>query len=424
MLSAIKKGSPNKKNRVKYENPEFSSFVSAREIAPYYGIRVLCMFLVAWFHIWQQSWLMPVIQVGTWRLDLTFMVRSGYIFVDGLILLSSFLLFLPYAKHQEAGTPLPSTKSFFQKRVARILPAYYFTIFFITVFVSLPLQRYISPGAGVKDVLMHMTFTHTFSRATYLYTPINGVLWTLAIEVQGYLLFPLMAKAFMKKPFLTYGGMVLFSFAYRFGIQQLFADTSMWFNQLPAFIDVYANGMAGAWILVALQKRGRNNKKEKLFFTALLAAALSLIVLFMKKQAAVTAGGEEIRLMQMDLRFPLTVVFSMLLVSLPFTFKAVKGVFGNKLMKFLAGISFNYYIWHQTLAVWLKKWGIPLSRSLEPHVMGDKPWQWQYTILCFALAVVVATVLTYGVERPLGKWITAKMKNADQKNAKQKEKIA
>ena len=58
------------------------------------GLRVLMIFIVSWYHIWQQSWLRPV--VGSYSLD--YLVRSGYIWVDGTVLLSSFLLFLPYAR--------------------------------------------------------------------------------------------------------------------------------------------------------------------------------------------------------------------------------------------------------------------------------------------------------------------------------------
>ena len=54
------------------------------------GYRVILVFLVSWYHIWQQSWLTPRLPlVGS----LDFLMRSGYVHVDGMILLSGFLLF-------------------------------------------------------------------------------------------------------------------------------------------------------------------------------------------------------------------------------------------------------------------------------------------------------------------------------------------
>ena len=57
------------------------------------GLRVLMIFIVSWCNIGQQGWLSPVI--GSVNLD--YLVRSGYVWVDGTVLLSSFLLFLPDA---------------------------------------------------------------------------------------------------------------------------------------------------------------------------------------------------------------------------------------------------------------------------------------------------------------------------------------
>ena len=70
------------------------------------GLRVLMILIVSWYHIWQQSWLRPVI--GSYSLD--YLVRSGYIWVDGTVLLSAFLLFLPWAKAMKEKTCRPRTR--------------------------------------------------------------------------------------------------------------------------------------------------------------------------------------------------------------------------------------------------------------------------------------------------------------------------
>jgi len=40
-----------------------------------------------------------------------------------------------------------------------------------------------------RHLLSHLTFTHTFSNVTFF--SLNGVLWSLGVEVHYYLLFPL-----------------------------------------------------------------------------------------------------------------------------------------------------------------------------------------------------------------------------------------
>ena len=54
------------------------------------GIRALAILIIVWYHIWQQSWLIP--RIGSFSLD--FIPRYGFILVDMLILLSSFKVYL------------------------------------------------------------------------------------------------------------------------------------------------------------------------------------------------------------------------------------------------------------------------------------------------------------------------------------------
>ena len=98
------------------------------------GFRVLMVGIVAWFHFWQQSWLTP--HIGTYSLD--YLVRAGYMCVDGTILLSAFLLFLPYARSSVEGRPLPSVRNFYRRRVMRIVPSYLFVTFLMLFAVVLP----------------------------------------------------------------------------------------------------------------------------------------------------------------------------------------------------------------------------------------------------------------------------------------------
>lgn len=392
--------------------------LSTKNIPVLNGLRVLFLFLIAWYHVWQQSWLTPGFTLGDSHVSLAFIVRSGYIFVDGLLLLSGFLLFLPFARHKVEGSPMPSYGEFYKRRIARILPSYYFAIFFVVVFVALPKGQYETLGDMARDVVMHMTFTHTFSRATYLYTPINGVLWTLGVEVQAYVIMPFVARWFLKKPAVVFPAMVGAGLLYRAGVQCWAADTSMWFNQLPAFFDVYAIGMAGAWLFVKTANRRPNPRASERGIATLLSLGAILAVIILMKSQAAASGSENIRITQMNQRLPLALAIVGLMVTLPFTFRGIRALFGNRVTAFLGMISYNYYIWHQSLALWLKSWGIPAATVLDPHRVGEKSWQIPYTLLCFGLALVVSTVLTYGVEKPAGRWLLNRMENRDKLSKK------
>ena len=112
------------------------------------GLRTLMIFIVSWYHIWQQSWLSPT--VGNFSFD--YLLRSGYIWVDGTVLLSAFLLYRPYARARRAGDCLPDPRSFYLRRARKILPGYYFLLFVTLLGICLPWRLYDSPQFLVKDL--------------------------------------------------------------------------------------------------------------------------------------------------------------------------------------------------------------------------------------------------------------------------------
>ena len=94
--------------------------------------------------------------------------------VDGTILLSGFLLFLPYARAMLLGEAVPNTKQFYQRRIMRIVPSYYFVTLALLFAVALPWHLYYNSSDMVRDVVMHLTFTQTFNPATLYCNPHRG----------------------------------------------------------------------------------------------------------------------------------------------------------------------------------------------------------------------------------------------------------
>ena len=120
------------------------------------GLRVLMIFIVSWFHIWQQSWLEPAITLPGFRYSLDYLVRSGYVWVDGTVLLSAFLLYLPLAR--KGRSRVPDVKEFYIRKAKRILPGYWFIILLFFFGICLPWNLYYGNGPFmVKDLFTHLT---------------------------------------------------------------------------------------------------------------------------------------------------------------------------------------------------------------------------------------------------------------------------
>ena len=377
---------------------------SSKYVAIADGMRAIFIFIISWYHIWQQSWLQPTLYLGKFKLDVYPLVRTGYMWVDGMLLLSGFLTFLPYARSMLARKPLPDTGTFYKKRVARILPAYLFCIFLLFFADALPNAMYSEPKYMWQDLLAHLTFTHTFFPFTYFSTHLNVVLWTLAIEVQFYLIFPLLAKAFAKRPAVTWLAMVGAAWLYRGYVTLFVTSNNIWINQLIAFMDIYALGFLGAWMYVQLTRSIRPNAAVQILMTAMCAVILFLLWQLVLRQNY-TSGYEALRAMQMRNRFALGALLTMFILCASFAINGLRWLLSNRLMRFLSGISFQFYVWHQYLAVLLRRLNIPYSTSALPNQDGDTLWQWKYTLLAFGVALIASVAVTYLIERPAQKLI-------------------
>lgn len=371
-----------------------------RYIAVADGVRAISIFIVAWYHIWQQSWLTPYIHVGKSTFSLDPLVRTGYLFVDVLLLLSGFVLYLPLARGETMDC-----KGFFVRRALRILPSYYLSVFLVLILDALPNGLYYSGGALWQDLFSHLTFTHVFWSNSYNGTHLNVVLWTLAVEVQFYLLFPLLGRAFQRRPLITYALMLGVAFTYRAAVALTAQDTTMLINQLPAFLDVYANGFALAALYVHWAQKNKNNMATRLVCCAIFIVMIPLLWALIQKQSAMgSAGYEELRKGQLYLRYPLSLIACAIVFFGANAGSGVRMLMGGSVMRFFASISFQFYIWHQYLAVKLRKWGFPPSVSDQPNVDGEVIWQYRYTFCAFGLAVLVAIILTYAFEKPIARW--------------------
>ena len=375
------------------------------------GVRAIAILIVVWFHFWQQSWLMPI--VGDFNID--WIPRNGALLVDMMILLSGFCLFLPYARSMVYGEPAPNTKTFYIKRMARILPSYYFSLFVVLFLFALPLKEFYSNKFMWKDILTHLFFINNFSYDTLVGTKLNGVLWTVAVEVQFYLIFPLLAKWFQKKPLLTYSSMTLIGLISSDIISKNFTHLTQGFyvNHTLTFFSVFANGMLGAWAYMSVTKSTPPIKAEQFFYVLMTIGGLLLFKILCEHHMGFPNGQQ----WQVKYRFALSLVYLLILFGVLMTQQYCRFLLGNRFMKFLAGISFNLYIWHQYIAVKLKEFRIPYwEGNTPPNQLDDKPWMWKYMLLCILISLVVAILTTYLIEKPITRWIMKRYNKANQEN--------
>ena len=360
-------------------------------------LRIIAVSIVAWYHFWQLSWLDPGFTVFGVHVDMLSMIRAGYMMVDVMLVLSGFLLAIPHAQARVSGRPVPSTREYFRRRFWRIMPSYALALFLTLTLYAMPQGLYSSPEAILRDLLAHLTFTHNLLYETYFLTPMPVVLWTLGVEVQFYLLFPLLARSYRSRPWITCLILSVTAILYRIQIYQ-YEDTTIWINQLPAMLDLYACGMGAAFLYVRL-KSSLHHALPKLLFLAGSLLCLGLLFQILYRQPS--GDYEAIRRGQLLWRLPIGLLSGGFLLGGCLSPAGVCRLLGNRATRTLSAISYNFYIWHQFLAVRLREWHIPAYTAEKPYEAGEQPWQLQYMLLCFLAAGLLAAALTFLWEKPL-----------------------
>ena len=358
-------------------------------------MRVFCAFMIGWYHIWQQSWLTPTLRLGGLTLDFYPWVRAGYMFVDLMLLLSGFLLYLPWAN----GKP-PETGVYLRRRAARILPGYWLALAVMLAF-AVTAPDFDRPALLARDLGAHLAFVHNLFRFSYSQTRLNAVLWTLAVEVQFYLLLPTLAPLFNRRPLLCWGAMTGIALSFRLLWTAPMPDTTMFVNRLPNMLDLYADGMLAAHLYARLARRKDHRALIAGLGTLLCALGAWGVLHTVRVQATAYGDYSALRLGQLTRRWPLGVCGAAFLLGGSLGFGPLRRLLSNRVLRFLGGASYSFYIWHQWLAVRLKQWRIPPYRAAaDPNQAWEMPWQLHYTLLCFAAALLLAVLIHQFVEKP------------------------
>jgi len=137
---------------------------------------------------------------------------SGFLGVQLFFMVSGFILAVPFARTHLARETTPELKSYYIRRLTRIEPPYLINL--TVLFAYLVFLRGNSADALWPHWLASCCYCHNFWYGTG--SSINGVAWSLEVEVQFYIVAPLLALIFrvpskvLRRAILV-GGMVLAS---------------------------------------------------------------------------------------------------------------------------------------------------------------------------------------------------------------------
>lgn len=352
------------------------------------GLRGIAVLLVLWYHLWEISWLSAPFPA------LEFLPETGFIGVPLFFFLSGFVITYPFLRAQALNAPQPAWQHFAWRRFIKIVPSYALSI---AAAFAIGYAQTQGAAPAFVAVLTHLLFIHTWFPATY--GTINGVLWTLAVEVEFYLLFPLLWWCFKRAPWITAATMLLAAMLWRAGLATCCYHTTfpIYEENLPGYLDIFACGMLGALLYCRYSNRIALSSYRRLAPLLAIAGIIGLAAL-LQNLYSYRHEDQWASVWQIWRRQWFGITFAAIALGALWSARGWQRFLANRVLVVLGTISYNLYLYHQMIARELLWHHLPPYAG-DPH--EDPRWQLNYTLLAFALTIAQAALVTALVERPL-----------------------
>ncbi len=218
--------------------------------SPYFknldGLRTICFLMVFFFHSFTSK-NSDVLNSNTYKTIKVGLFANGNLGVNFFFVLSGFLItyLLIIEKQSSSGINIIH---FWLRRVLRIWPLYFFCVFF-GFFLFPLLKSYLGQNPEeTAHIFNYLTFTSNFDFIANGRpdASILGVLWSVAIEEQFYLVWPVfLALIPIKYYWILFTSLILISLGYRITHNDYYHTE---FHTLSCMNDLVI-GSFGAWLI-------------------------------------------------------------------------------------------------------------------------------------------------------------------------------
>lgn len=322
---------------------------TSAELTPLTGLRGFAALWVLVYHVWVDA-TPRAITLGP--LDLTPLFSGGSSGVDLFFTLSAFLLSLPYASRQIEGAPPPSLRTFWLRRVQRILPAYYAQLLVLAALAGVfGIGAWPTARQFVGNLLLFTDF------GPFGAVPMNPVTYTLPIEFGFYLLLPLLATWLRPRrwPWLALFAIVVTQLWRHLMFPHVaHADVSLRviaMEQLPGRLDQFVAGMLAAYAYTRAVASGRAANARANDALLLIGIALFVALLYAVHYSIGTYwDGHPLLFVWHGLA---GVAAALMLYASARGSRIARVLFDNAPLRWLGLVSFGVYLWHFPILLWL-----------------------------------------------------------------------
>jgi peptidoglycan/LPS O-acetylase OafA/YrhL len=354
------------------------------------GVRAVAVLLVMVYHAWHIT---PNVAPANEQLYPLFWLRTG---VHLFFVLSGFLLFMPYAHWLLRLRAMPSARLFYLRRTLRVGPAYW---------TALAILGAAAPWTAPRlfDVLAHSTFA--FNALPGSLFSINGVFWTMAIEVQFYALLPLLAVGSFvvarRRGALTAAAVLLIGLVIVSALSGflgnrldpteshliLTALIGKW--SVSFFLSVFATGAAASIVYVYVTKVARLSEKQAKLVR--LSAAVGFVLGTLLAVGMAAAAPYESRY-SFGKNILYGLAYGLIVLGVVLGPAVLRTLFESSVLRFVGLISYSLYLWHAVAFAAVSGALAGVHDANERFLLG--------ICLMFMVAIPVAYISYMFAERP------------------------
>ncbi len=147
------------------------------------------------FHVYYLAMHVPGIALAGSTFDFLFWpISHGFLGVQLFFVISGFILGLPFASHFLTNGPAVKVGRFYFRRLTRLEPPYVLALLLIYAAAIVMHNVHTREPGFMAGLPLRLGYAYLLVRGAP--PTLDGVTWTLEIEVQFYLLAPLLARVF------------------------------------------------------------------------------------------------------------------------------------------------------------------------------------------------------------------------------------
>ena len=349
-------------------------------------MRGTAILMVVFYHVYERTHFAFGVHFGNVRLSLRTVMQVGYLGVELFFFISGFCLMLPYAASLAGRRIRPAWSEYASRRFWKIVPSYYLAL----AVIALVFPFHAQPGISRwYDVFLHALFLHSFNAVSF--PSLNGNFWSLAVEVQFYLLFPFIVWGFSRRPLTAAAGVTLVGALYSAFIVAIDRDTNFqWSFDLLSFLPLFGLGAACAYVYERWMRGAEFSQHVRAEFSAVAVTSLAVMV-FLCDQLGRQPGGPPAWAWQNAHRLEIGLllsIYSLAALAAPVRFQRAVS---NRVLAFFSDISYNMYLWNAAIVAFVGQ-----------YWWADDGWRGGvFCVASVALTTAAGFILTRLLERPL-----------------------